>query len=125
MISARPPSSWWCRRRALARTSSTPVSLESSIHRGASDRRWQAERIFGQRFSATRPLRSSSPRMRAWDATKRCASSDSDISSENSATGLGLLVGSPTPSTAFSAMLATSADFPIEGRAATMIRLPG
>ena len=93
MISPRPPSSWWCRRRALARTSSTPVSLESSIHSGASDSRWQASRIFGQRFSATRPLRSSSPRIRACEATNRWASSDSDISSENSATELGRCAG--------------------------------
>ena len=50
--------------------------------------RVDASRIFGQRCSATRPLRSSSPLMRACEATKRWASSASDISSVNSATGL-------------------------------------
>ena len=57
--------------------------------------------------------------IRACEATKRCASSASDISSENSATGL------PCSIAAFSAMFVTSADLPIEGRAAMMIRLPG
>ena len=52
---------------------------------------------------------------------KRCASSASDISSENSATGRGSSLSSAT----FSAMFVTSADLPIDGRAAMMIRLPG
>ena len=42
--------------------------------------------------------------MRPWDATKRCASSVSDISSENSATGL------PCSIEAFSAMFVTRAE---------------
>ena len=50
---------------------------------------------------------------------KRCASSTSDISSEKKATGWLCFI------VTFSAMLATSALFPIAGRAATMIRLPG
>ena len=50
---------------------------------------------------------------------KRWASSASDISSEKNATGMPCLAAT------FSAMLQTSADFPIEGRAAMMIRLPG
>ena len=99
MIRPSPFSLCWCSRRAFARSSRIPMSDESSTYSGASDSRWQASRIFGQRFSATRPLRSSSPRMRACEATKRCASSASDISSENSATGL------PWSSAAFSAML--------------------
>ena len=55
----------------------------------------------------------------ACEAMKRWASSASDISSENSATAL------LAPSAAFSAKLAISADLPIDGRAARMIRLPG
>ena len=94
------------------------MSLESSTYMGASASRWQASRIFGQRCSATLPRRKSSPLIRAWEATKRWASSDSDISSENSATAW-------PASTAFSAMLATSADLPIDGRAAITTRLPG
>ena len=66
---------------------------------------------------ATWPLRSLSPGILAWQAMKRWASSVTDISSENSATGL--LVFSAT----FSAMLVTSALLPIEGRAASTIRL--
>ena len=93
MISPSPPSHWLCSRRALARISSMPTSLESSTHSGALASRWLAFRIFGQRCSATRPLRSSSPLMRACEATKRCASSASAISSENSATGLAVLDG--------------------------------
>ena len=50
---------------------------------------------------------------------KRWASSASDISRLNSATALF-----PCSAT-FSAMFVTSADLPIEGRAARMIRLPG
>ena len=102
----------------MARISSTPVSLESSTYSGACESRWQASRIFGQRCSATLPRRRSSPLIRACEATNRCASSDSDISSENSATAW-------PASAAFSAMLATSADLPIDGRAAITIRLPG
>ena len=49
----------------------------------------------------------------------RCVTSDFDISSVNSATGT-------LPRTAmFTAAQSASADFPIDGRAATMIRLPG
>ena len=119
MISPSPPSHWLCSRRAFARISSIPTSLESSTHSGAAARRWLALRIFGQRCSATRPLRSSSPLIRAWEATNRWASSASAISSENSATGL------PCSTAAFSAMLHTSALLPIAGRAAMMIRFPG
>ena len=50
---------------------------------------------------------------------KRWASSPSPISSENSATAL------LECSAAFSAKLTISADLPIDGRAARMIRLPG
>ena len=64
-------------------------------------------------------MRRSSPRIDACEAMKRCASSDSDISSENRATAL------LDSSAAFSAKFAISADFPIDGRAARMIRLPG
>src|SRR5437588_103093 len=109
MISPRPPSHWLCSRRALARISSMPTSLESSTHSGAAARRWLALRIFGQRCSDTRPLRSSSPLILACEATKRWASSASAISSENSATGF------PCSTAAFSAMLHTSALLPIAG----------
>ena len=81
--------------------------------------RFDASMIFPQRDAGTRPLRRSSPLIDACEAMKRWASSDSDISSENSATALC------APSAAFSAKLAISADFPIDGRAARMIRLPG
>ena len=41
MISPSPPSHWLCRRRAFARISSMPTSLESSTHSGAAARRWR------------------------------------------------------------------------------------
>ena len=56
------------------------------------------------------PLRRSSPLIEACEAMKRWASSDSDISSENSATAF------LCSSAAFSQKLAISADFPIDGR---------
>ena len=62
--------------------------------------------IFGQREFGTLPLRRSSPLIEACDAMKRCASSDSDISSENSATAF------LPSSAAFSQKLAISAIFP-------------
>ena len=65
------------------------------------------------------PFLSSSLDTFACEAMKRCASSVSDISSENSATG------TPWSIAAFSAMLVASVLFPIAGRAATTIRLPG
>ena len=55
----------------------------------------------------------------AWEAMKRWASSVSDISRLNSATGLPWLMA------AFSAMLVTRQLLPIDGRAAITIRLPG
>ena len=67
------------------------MSEESSIHSGACSSAWQAFTTFGQSSRATWPLRSLSPGIRAWLATKRWASSVSDISSENSATGLAVL----------------------------------
>ena len=70
-------------------------------------------------LSGTRPLRSLSPKIRPWLATKRWASSVSDISSENIATAR------PWSMAAFSAMLVTNALLPMLGRAATMMRLPG
>ena len=82
-------------------------------------RRLDASMILPQRDGGTLPLRRSSPLIDACEAMKRWASSDSDISSENSATAF------LAPSAAFSAKLAISADFPIDGRAARMIRLPG
>ena len=65
--------------------------------------RLEAARILPQRAGGTLPLRRSSPLIDACDAMKRCASSDSDISSENSATAFSLL------SAAYSAKLAISA----------------
>jgi hypothetical protein len=72
----------------------------------------------GQRSPRTRPFRSSSLETLAWEAMKRCASSASDISSENSATG------TPWSIAAFSAMLVARLLFPIDGLAATTIRFP-
>ena len=66
--------------------------------------RFDASMILPQREPGTRPLRRSSPLIEACDAMKRWASSDSDISSENSATALP-----PACSAAFSAKLAISA----------------
>ena len=88
-------------RRAFARISSMPMSPESSIHRGASARRELALTIFGQDASGTRPLLRSSPRTLAWEAMKRRASSASDISRLNSATGRSWLIA------AFSAIFVT------------------
>ena len=104
--------------RAFARTSRTESSEESSMNNGELARRLEAARIFAQRLSGTLPLRRSSPLMDAWDAMKRWASSDSDISSEKSATAF------PFSSAACSAKFAIRADLPMDGRAARMIRLP-
>ncbi len=79
----------------------------------------QARTTRGQSRSETLPLRSLSLGTRARQEMNRCASSASDISSEKKATGI------PDLAATLSAMLQTSADFPIEGRAAMMIRLPG
>ena len=103
----------------MARISSTPMSLESSMKIGAAASFSTARSTFGQRSALTRPLRSSSLDTLACEAMKRCASSVSDISSENRATGL------PWSIAAFSAMLVASVLLPIEGRAASTIRLPG
>ena len=62
---------------------------------------------------------------RRWDSTLpslhiiRCVTSAFDISSVKSATGV------PCLTARFAAMQSPSADFPIEGRAATITRLPG
>ena len=66
-------------------------------------------------------MRRSSPLIDAWEAMKRWASSASDISRLNSATGRGRSLSSAT----FSAMFVTSADLPIDGRAAMMIEVAG
>ncbi len=95
------------------------MSLESSTYSGERASFSVAFTTFGQRSAFTRPLRRSSPFSFACEAMKRCASSVSDISSENSATGRSWSIA------AFSAMFVTSADLPIEGRAASTIRLPG
>ena len=81
------PSGWreWS-RRAFARSSMTPMSLESSMNSGAAYSFSVALTTFGQRSGRTRPFRRSSPLSLASAAMKRCASSVSDISSENSAT---------------------------------------
>ena len=86
---------------------------------GAFIRRSQAAVSRGQSSGARRPVRS------RWDSTFaslhiiRCVTSDFDISSVNSATGV--CVRTPR----FAAMQSPSADFPIEGRAARITRLPG
>ena len=74
---------------------------------------------FGHRSGRTRPFRRSSPFSFASAAMKRWASSVSDISSENSATGR------LWSTAAFWAMLVTSADLPMAGLAARTIRFPG
>ena len=65
------------------------------------------------------PLRRSSPLIEACEAMKRCASSDSDISSENSATACWLL------SAAYSAKLAISALLWTTMSSATKLCSPG
>ena len=86
-----------------------PMSPESSTHSGASASRELALTIFGQDASGTRPLLRSSPRTLACEAMKRRASSASDISRLNSATGLPWLIA------AFSAMFVTRQLLPIDG----------
>ncbi len=78
--------------------------------------RSEALRIFGQRCSVTLPC-AVSPLIRAWEATNRCASSASAISSEK--------VTARRARLRHSAMLHTRALFPIAGRRAMIIRLPG
>src|SRR3954447_20473258 len=98
------------------------MSDESSTYSGAAS---YSAATRSTRFhllsSLRRPLRRSSPLIAAWDAMKRCASSASDISRLNSATGRGRSLLSAT----FSAMFVTSADLPMDGRAASTMRLPG
>jgi hypothetical protein len=55
----------------LARISSTPMSLESSMKIGAAASRSTARSTFGQRSALTRPLRSSSLETLAWEAMNR------------------------------------------------------
>ena len=95
------------------------MSLESSTKIGARASFSTAWSTFGHFSARTRPLRRSSLDTRACEARKRCASSVSDISSENSATG------TPASTAAYSAMFVAAALFPIDGRAASTIRLPG
>ena len=124
MISPRPSSIWWCRRRALARTSSTPVSLESSMNSGASASRWQASRIFGQRLlgdPASAEVLAVDPGLRGDEALGKLGLGHLEREQRDGARSLR----GARPSTAFSAMFATSADLPIDGRAAMTIRLPG
>ena len=115
----RPSACCWSRRRAFARTSSTERSEESSMKSGDVARRFDASTIFPQRDAGTRPLRRSSPLIDACEAMKRCASSDSDISSENSATAF------LAPSAAFSAKLAISALLWTMTSSATKFSSPG
>ena len=89
------------------------------MNSGESARRADAARIFGQRDCGTLPLRRSSPRIDAWEAMKRCASSASDISSENSATAFW------SPSAAFSAKLAIRALLCTTMSSATKLWSPG
>ena len=120
MISPSPSRPAACSRRALARTSSTDRSEESSMYSGdggepsggGEDLRPAAlldpalaqvvalDRRPARRRSAARARPRTS---RARTARRPCSCS----------------------SAAFSAKLATSADLPIDGRAARMIRLPG
>ncbi len=64
------------------------MSEESSTNSGALPSFSVALSTFGHWSGLTLPLRSDSPLIRARDAMKRCASSPSDISSENIATAL-------------------------------------
>src|ERR687897_567653 len=68
MRSPSPPSWRAWRRRALARISRTPMSLESSMKMGARASFSTARSTFGQRSALTRPLRSSSLDTLAWEA---------------------------------------------------------
>ena len=91
-ISPRPSACCWASRRAFARTSSTDRSDESSMNSGDSASRLEAcEDLRPSASAGTLPLRRSSPLIEACEAMKRCASSDSDISSENSATAFLLV----------------------------------
>ena len=103
----------------MARSSRRLRSEESSSHSGAFSSSLHARTTRGQSRAATLPLRSLSLGIRDRQEMNRWASSASDISSEKKATGFSYLEAT------FSAMLHTSADLPREGRAATMIRLPG
>ncbi len=73
----------------------------------------------GQSSTASLPLRSRCDSTFASLHISRCVTSAFDISSVNSATGCWCLTAM------FAAMQRPSADFPMLGRAATMIRLPG
>ena len=81
-----------------------PTSDESSTNSGAAASRSEASRIFGQRCSATRPLRSSSPLI-ARLARRRSAARARPRTSRARTARPGL----PCSSAAFSAMLVTSA----------------
>ena len=67
--------------------------------------------IFGHRLPGTLPLRRSSPLIDACEAMNRCASSDSDISSENSATALSPASAAFSQKLAISALLWTTMSF--------------
>ena len=82
MISPSPPSRccWVQAPRLGADLEHADVGGVVDVQRARRRAAGEAWRIFGHLLLGTRPLRSSSPLMRAWEATKRCASSASDIS---------------------------------------------
>ena len=120
MISPSPPSHWLCRRRALARISSIPTSLESSTHSGAA----------GQALAGLEDLR---PALLGDPPLAQLLALDPRLRGDEPLGQLGLRHlqreqrhgPSVLRRAAFSAMLHTSALLPIAGRAAMMIRLPG
>ena len=85
----------WCSRRAFARMSSMPMSrgvVDEQRRRVVARSARVAARASTCARPSARPLRRSSPLIVACDAMKRCASSASDISRLNSATGRGVLL---------------------------------
>jgi hypothetical protein len=107
------------RRRVFERTSIIVTEPVSSTKMGAFASLSQAAVSRGQSSAASFPVRSRCDSTFASLHISRCVTSAFDISSVNSATGISCL------SATFAAMQRASADFPMLGRAATMMRLPG
>ncbi len=107
------------RRRAFERISISVIEPVSSTQIGAFISLSQAAVRRGQSSGFNLPVRRLCDSTRASAHIIRCVTSLFDISSVKSATGISCRTAR------FWAMQSASADFPIDGRAAMMIRLPG
>ena len=105
--------------RAFERISIMLIEPVSSTQIGAFINLSPAATSLGQSSCDSLPVRNRCDSTFASLHSSRCVTSDFDISSVKSATGVSCL------SARFAAAQRPSADFPIDGRAATITRFPG